>query len=132
MPIQQWAKACGRRRESFEHRTTGDTTNRQRPQESRPDRVTFAFLPTHRILREQLEQNRTWLEPLASGIAGTRITVGAVQVDVSTLASDTNPVAAESPSAKPADLRTAAMADSVVQAMLDVFPAEIENVEEIE
>ena len=33
---------------------------------------------------------------------------------------------------KPADLKTTAMADSAVQAMLDVFPAEIENVEEIE
>jgi hypothetical protein len=96
------------------------------------DRVTFAFLPTHRILREQLEQNRTWLEPLASGIAGKRVTVGAVQVDASTPVPDTTAVAAASPSAKPADLRTAAMADSAVQAMLDVFPAEIENVEEIE
>jgi len=38
-------------------------------------------------------------------------------------------VAAQS---KPADLKTTAMADSAVQAMLDVFPAEIENVEEIE
>jgi hypothetical protein len=35
-------------------------------------------------------------------------------------------------SSKPADLKTAAMADTAVQAMLDVFPAEIENVEEIE
>jgi hypothetical protein len=30
------------------------------------------------------------------------------------------------------DLRTTAMSDSAVQAMLDVFPAEVENVEEIE
>ena len=33
---------------------------------------------------------------------------------------------------KPVDLKTTAMTDSAVQAMLDVFPAEIENVEEIE
>ena len=33
---------------------------------------------------------------------------------------------------RPADLKTTAMADSAVQAMLDVFPAEIENIEEIE
>ena len=33
---------------------------------------------------------------------------------------------------KPADLKTTAMTDSAVQAMLDVFPAEIEKVEEIE
>jgi len=96
------------------------------------DRVTFAFLPTHRILREQLEQNRAWLEPLASGIAGKRVVVAAIQVEASAQAPEANAAAAESQSAKPADLRTAAMADSVVQAMLDVFPAEIENVEEIE
>jgi hypothetical protein len=30
------------------------------------------------------------------------------------------------------DLKTSAMSDTAVQAMLDVFPAEIENVEEIE
>ena len=33
---------------------------------------------------------------------------------------------------KPPDLKTTAMGDSAVQAMLDVFPAEIENVEEID
>ena len=96
------------------------------------DRVTFAFLPTHRILREQLEQNRAWLEPLASGIAGKRMVVTAIQAEASAPIPEANAVAAESPSAKPADLRTTAMADSAVQAMLDVFPAEIENVEEIE
>ena len=32
---------------------------------------------------------------------------------------------------KPADLKAAAMGDAAVQAMLDVFPAEIEDVEEI-
>jgi hypothetical protein len=30
------------------------------------------------------------------------------------------------------DLKTSAMADTAVQAMLDVFPAEIEKVEEID
>ncbi len=33
--------------------------------------------------------------------------------------------------AKPVDLRADAMTDAAVQAMLDVFPAEIEDVEEI-
>ena len=32
---------------------------------------------------------------------------------------------------KPADLKAAVMSDAAVQAMLDVFPAEIEDVEEI-
>jgi DNA polymerase III subunit gamma/tau len=94
------------------------------------DRVTFSFLPAHRILREQVEQNRPWLEQIASGVAGRKMTVRAAQVEapVDTAAAGEAPIL---PS-KPADLKTTAMADSAVQAMLDVFPAEIENVEEIE
>jgi DNA polymerase III subunit gamma/tau len=95
------------------------------------DRVTFSFLPAHRLLREQLEQNRQWLEQVASTIAGKKMAVSAAQVD----APPTPRAAAatsSAPQARPADLKTAAMADSAVQAMLDVFPAEIENVEEIE
>ena len=96
-----------------------------------PDRVTFSFLPAHRMLREQVEQHRQWLEQMASAIAGKRMPVGAAQADVPL--DRVTPVAASAavqPSA--ADLKTTALADSAVQAMLDVFPAEIENVEEIE
>jgi DNA polymerase III subunit gamma/tau len=95
-----------------------------------PERVTFSFLPAHRMLREQLETNRQWLEPIASAIAGKRMTVGAAQVEGAA-----EPVAAAAGALsqpRPPDLKTTAMGDSAVQAMLDVFPAEIENVEEIE
>jgi DNA polymerase-3 subunit gamma/tau len=93
-----------------------------------PDRVTFSFLPAHRMLREQVETNKQWLEQIASTVAGKRMTVGAAQAE-----GVPEPVAAAAASQpKPPDLKTTAMADSAVQAMLDVFPAEIENVEEIE
>ena len=94
-----------------------------------PERVTFSFLPAHRMLREQVETNKQWLEQIASGVAGKRMTVGAAQAE-----GVPEPVAAGPGSSqpKPPDLKTTAMADSAVQAMLDVFPAEIENVEEIE
>jgi DNA polymerase-3 subunit gamma/tau len=96
-----------------------------------PDRVTFSFLPAHRMLREQVETNKQWLEQIASAVAGKRMMVGAAQAE-----GVPEPVAAAAgpgPSQpKPPDLKTTAMADSAVQAMLDVFPAEIENVEEIE
>ncbi|MCM3881230.1 MAG: DNA polymerase III subunit gamma/tau [Vicinamibacterales bacterium] len=89
------------------------------------DRVTFTFLPAHRTLREQLEQNRAWLESLASAAAGRKMTVGAAQAESA-------PAAVETPaSPRPVDLKTVAMDDAAVQAMLDVFPAEIEDVEEI-
>jgi DNA polymerase-3 subunit gamma/tau len=94
-----------------------------------PERVTFSFLPAHRMLREQFETNRQWLEQIATAVAGSHMTVAAAQVDAVPEPVAAGPSAAPS---KPPDLKTTAMADSAVQAMLDVFPAEIENVEEID
>ena len=94
-----------------------------------PERVTFSFLPAHRLLREQVETNRQWLEQTAAAIAGRKMPVVAAQADgvPDTVVRSTEPAAAMTP-----DLKTSAMSDSAVQAMLDVFPAEIEKVEEIE
>ena len=44
-----------------------------------PDRIAFTFLPAHRTLREQLEQNRPWLESIAATIVGRKIPVTAAQ-----------------------------------------------------
>ena len=97
------------------------------------DRVTFSFLPAHRMLREQLEQNRPWLEQIASAIAGTRMPVGAALAELPAgPASAAGRTVAAAPPPPSTDLKTTAMADTAVQAMLDVFPAEIENIEEIE
>ena len=101
------------------------------------DGITFTFLPTHRALREQFEQTRPWLESTAERVAGRRIAVRAAQA-----ASAPEPPAAGAPAATaepeasppPAqtrDLKAEAMASSAVQAMLDVFPAEIRDVEEM-
>jgi DNA polymerase-3 subunit gamma/tau len=100
------------------------------------DHITFAFLPAHRALREQFDQNRAWLETVAERLAGRKIPVTAIQV-----------AAAESPSSAEAtteaasaarkdanakrDLKAEAMSSTAVQAMLDVFPAEIRDVEEM-
>jgi DNA polymerase III gamma/tau subunit len=93
------------------------------------NRITFTFLATHRTLREKLDQNRTWLEQAASDIAGTRVTIVSAQQEAMQ-----QPVVESAESSGPpklADLKAEAMADSAVQAMLDVFPAEIRDVEEI-
>jgi DNA polymerase-3 subunit gamma/tau len=97
-----------------------------------PERVLFSFLPAHRALREQLDQKRPWLEQLASAVAGRRMPVHAEQVDAPAPAAPIDSSVARAAAAAAPDLKRAAMADSAVQAMLDVFPAEIENVEEIE
>ena len=92
------------------------------------DRVVFSFLPIHRMQREQLEQNRPWLESIAGGISGKKISVVSAQQEASVDAPAPHGGAA---AVNPVDLKATAMTDAVVQAMLDVFPAEIEDVEEI-
>ena len=102
-----------------------------------PERVTFTFLPAHRALREQLELTRPWLEAATERIAGRKMSVVAVQSDGPTPAAP-SPAASSASSPPPADapkekrdLKAEAMSSSTVQAMLDVFPAEIRDVEEM-
>jgi DNA polymerase-3 subunit gamma/tau len=103
------------------------------------DGVTFSFLPTHRALREQFEQARGWLEQIAGRIAGRNVSVVAVQTptpeDVQGRApnADATSKAADAATgtAGKRDLKAEAMSSSAVQAMLDVFPAEIRDVEEM-
>jgi len=92
------------------------------------DRVTFTFSSSQRTLREMFEQNRTWLESLAQQVAGRKVVV--------TSANGAEPAAgsaaAEPPKPdKKAALKEQALAEPGVQALLDVFPAEIRDVEEM-
>jgi hypothetical protein len=98
-------------------------------------------------MRQQVEQRRGWLEQLAESVAGRKIAVTTVRGSVgappasalaATAASADKPVAPKAPVAPSApvapnapDLKARAMADDGVQALLDVFPAEIRDVEEI-
>ncbi len=99
------------------------------------DTVTFTFAPNHRALRTQFDQMRPWLETAASKVAGRRMAVVGVEGRGEAKAAPASPGGAAKP-AKPepaADdpLKAQALADSGVQAMLDVFAAEITKVEEI-
>lgn len=94
--------------------------------EVEPDRITFTFSPAHRVMREQLEQSRAWLESVAETVAGRRVAVLGVQAAPDAPAASANGERAS----RGADLKAEAMADAGVQALLDVFPAEIRDVEE--
>jgi DNA polymerase III subunit gamma/tau len=96
------------------------------------DRVTFTFLPAHRALREQFDQSRSWLEAAAERLTGRKIAVTAVQA----AADNGEPAGSEPKTATPAtppkrDLKAEALESTGVQALLDVFPAEIRDVEEM-
>jgi hypothetical protein len=103
------------------------------------DRILFTFLPMHRALRETLEQapTRAWLEAAAERLAGRKIAVLVVQAASADVAAPPDAgVAAPAPSApeepgQKRDLKKEAMSSSAVQAMLDVFPAEIRDIEEM-
>ena len=106
------------------------------------DKVVFMFGPQHRALRAQLDQNRPWLEAAASQLAGRKMTVAAGEgTGVATVPSGAPPAAAAAAgptrAAEPAGadrqqtLKDRALADNGVQTMLDVFAAEIKDIEEM-
>jgi DNA polymerase-3 subunit gamma/tau len=93
------------------------------------DGITFSFSPPQKFLHDQVLQNKSWLESVALQATGRRLTIGSLHVTEAP-ASD-----AAGPAAKTADKKTAlreqALADPGVQAMLEVFPADIRDVEEM-
>jgi len=94
--------------------------------------IAFTFLPTHRALRDQFEQTRPWLEAAAERVAGRKIKVTAVQAQASSEPPATAaPGENVAPPAAKRDLKAEARASSAVQAVLEVFPAEIRDVEEM-
>jgi hypothetical protein len=108
------------------------------------DSVVFTFLPNHRALREQFEQTRSWLEEAAQRLTGRRVIVSSMQAEggasgaeaVGTAGSAGAQSAPPSVSPTPAsssgrDLKAEALTSPVVQGLLEVFPAEIRDVEEI-
>ncbi len=97
------------------------------------DRVTFSFSPAQRTLRETFEQNRPGLETIARQVAGRRIVIDAVQIAAAAApAEGSQPPEVDQKSAdRKSALRQQALADAGVQAMLEIFPAEIRDVEEL-
>ncbi len=94
------------------------------------DRVVFVFAPQHRALRSQLDGTREWLEQTASQLAGKRMAVVSIEGSAPAAAGapgDATPPAGDRQQA----LKEQALADSGVQALLDVFAAEIKDVEEM-
>jgi DNA polymerase-3 subunit gamma/tau len=105
------------------------------------DRVVFVFGPQHRALRVQLEQNRPWLESAATQLAGHKMTVTAAEGTAAAGSASRGPAAAPRAAAPAAaaapgpdqqqSLKERALSDTGVQTMLDVFAAEIKDVEEM-
>ena len=100
------------------------------------DKVVFTFGPQHRALRVQLEQNRPWLESAASQLAGRKVVVVAAEGPATASSAAAAASAAIASDAAPEPdrqqaLRERALSDTGVQTMLDVFAAEIKDIEEM-
>jgi DNA polymerase III gamma/tau subunit len=104
--------------------------------EMQTDRLVFTFAQKDRLLRSQFDQapTRAWLEALATKLAGRRIGIASLEATGAPAKGDTPMQATASTSGgdRQSELRQQALADSGVQAMLDVFAADIKNVEEME
>ncbi len=98
--------------------------------EAAGDRLTFTFAPHQRTLQGMLEEKRAWLETLALDVSGRKIVLAAVQGEVAP-APAAEAAATAAAAEKKSALREQALADAGVQAMLEVFPAEIRDVEEM-
>jgi len=105
-------------------------------------KVTFTFSANQNALRSMFEQNRSWLESVAEKLAGRKIVVDSTQAGA-------EPAPGAGDSGRPGDgqsaagggqanktdrktaLKEQALADAGVKALLEVFPAEIRDVEEM-
>ena len=98
------------------------------------DSVTFSFAPTHKALRAQFEQNRQTLEEIARKVAGRPIAVTSVETNgpagVGAQPQAPSGTGEQNDNDKDA-LRARAMKSEGVQALLDVFGAEIKEIEEM-
>jgi hypothetical protein len=99
--------------------------------EAAGDRVTFTFSSNQKTLLNMFEQNRAWLESIAQQVAGRRIAVAGVQADAAAPPAEGAASADAKSAEKKSALRDQALADAGVQTMLEVFPAEIRDVEEM-
>ena len=90
------------------------------------DTVVFSFSTAHATSRVDLERRRPWLEELARTASGRKMTVVAREV-----AAAPAPAASSPTAARQRELRDKAKANPGVQAILEVFGGDVEDVEEI-
>jgi DNA polymerase III subunit gamma/tau len=95
-----------------------------------PSGVTFVFLPNQKNAKAQCEEQKAWLQQLAEKVAGRPVPVAVTTLEGPATSS---PVPSPPPllqKASPEQLKEEAMANSTVQAVLEIFPVEKTTIEE--
>jgi DNA polymerase-3 subunit gamma/tau len=105
----------------------GMVVQRAQTVELESDSLVFTFAPAHKGIRPQLDAKRAWLEQVARQVVGRKVSIVAREGQTPP---EREPAATPVPHEK-ADLKARAKSEPSVQAVLDVFGGEIEDVEEI-
>lgn len=95
--------------------------------------VAFAFLPNQKNAKSKCEEQKAWLASIAEKVAGKPVSITVVVADAGSTPAPApaSPVsAALSPKPSADDLKAEAMANSTVQAVLEIFPVDKTTIEE--
>ena len=105
-----------------------------------PTGIVFTFLPNQKNAKSQCDEQKAWLQSIAEKVAGRPVPVSIAVADAGTPPSPAS-AAAREPSGElrrdepgkkssPEDLKAEAMANSTVQAVLEIFPVDKTTIEE--
>ena len=101
--------------------------------EATADRIIFAFQPNKKNAKLQCEDQKAWLATIAEKVAGRPMPVTIVTAEADAPAAPA-PANIGSPVAPPKgasdDVKAEAMANSTVQAVLEIFPIDKTTIEE--
>jgi DNA polymerase-3 subunit gamma/tau len=104
--------------------------------EATPGGLTFFFLPNQKNAKAQCDEQKAWLQQLAEKVAGRPVPVavttleGAATAPSSASAREPSSELRRDAKASPEQLKEEAMANSTVQAVLEIFPVEKTTIEE--
>jgi hypothetical protein len=102
--------------------------------------VTFVFLPNQKNAKSQCEEQKAWLQSVAEKVAGKPVPIAVVVAEGTSAAARepageprrdaSAPADAAVKTSSPEELKAEAMANSTVQAVLEIFPVEKTTIEE--
>jgi len=97
-----------------------------------PSAVAFAFLPNQKNAKLQCEEQKPWIASIAEKVAGKPVPVSIGFADASTqqAKAPSSPGPVDAPKTSADDVKAEALANSTVQAVLEIFPVEKTTVEE--
>ena len=98
-----------------------------------PSAIVFTFLPNQKNAKSQCDEQKAWLQSIAEKVAGRPVPVSIAVADAGTQrAPAPASLLSSAPAQKtsPEDLKAEAMANSTVQAVLEIFPVDKTTIEE--